>query len=211
MPLVREGRESVGRPDDLNGLVAATEGLQPWRRVFHALSGVVLAGAPRVAGLDRPSLLGLLAGALLVALTLDLLRLRRPDANAVFFRAFRRLASPREAHRIASSTWYVLGALIAYALFPPDAAATGILVLAFADPSASVLGRLYGRHSLGKGSVEGTLVFFTVASVIVLAAGFGVAGLIAAALVAVAEILPSGLDDNLVVPLVAGAALTLLG
>ncbi|HSG47459.1 MAG TPA: hypothetical protein VLA43_06605, partial [Longimicrobiales bacterium] len=58
--------ESGGR--DLDALVARTEGLQPWRRVFHAVSGLVVGLGPGALGLPQGLTLTLLAGAFLVAL-----------------------------------------------------------------------------------------------------------------------------------------------
>ncbi|MGD2069865.1 MAG: hypothetical protein PVI57_14435, partial [Gemmatimonadota bacterium] len=135
--------------------------------------------------------------------------------NAKAFRWLRPLISPREASGVASSTWYVLAAVLAYGLFPIPVAVTSILVLALADPAASLVGRAWGRHKVGKGSVEGALAFFAVASVVILLSpspgpeswpwALGVAALVAAV-----EVTPFGLDDNLTVPLATGAALQLV-
>ncbi len=192
---------------ELSELVAETEGLQPWRRVFHAANGVVLALGPGAVGLSpgtTAALLGL-AAALLVAA--DVARLGWRPLNVLFFRAFRRLASPREERRIASSTWYAVGAFLAWWLFPPSVAVAAILVLGMADPTASVIGRLYGSRPFGKGTVEGTVAFALVA-VLVLWPQVGIGAAAVAALVtALAEIVPAAVDDNLVIPLVCGAVL----
>lgn len=192
---------------DLSELIAETEGLQPWRRVFHASNGIVLALGPGALGLSpmqAAALLGLASGLLLFV---DLARLRWPAANLLFFRAFRKLASPREAEGIASSTWYAIGACLAWWWFPPPIAVASILVLGLADPSASVFGRLYGRRRLGKGTVEGALTFAGV-GVLVLWPQVGLgAAVTAAAVTALAEIMPGPVDDNLVIPVVCGALL----
>lgn len=195
----------------LTDLVKKTEGLQPWRRLFHATNGTLLVLA--LGNLPIPTSLALLfLGALLAVLVVtDALRLARPDLNILFFRTFSRLASPREEKGVASSTWYVLGALLALILFPRSAALAGILTLALADPAASVAGRKWGRRRLGAGSVEGSLVFFLVASVTLsffVSWPVALAGALATASV---EALPWPVDDNLSVPLAAGGVLTLLG
>jgi glycerol-3-phosphate acyltransferase PlsY len=86
--------------------------------------------------------------------------------------------------------------------------------LDFADPSASVVGQLYGRRKVGKGSLEGAAAFFTVAvGVLLVSQGVGAAAMAravgVAAIVAAIEVLPLGLDDNLTVPLSTGLALQL--
>jgi dolichol kinase len=202
------GETTPGEPiGAFASLVARTEGLQPLRRVLHAGTGVVLAWAPVELGLGRWATVVLLAVVLAVLAAVDAARLRVPALNAFFFRAVPSLASPREAARSASSTWYVLGALLCWLLFPAEVAVDAILVLALADPAASVVGRLYGRRRVGKGSLEGGAAFFAVAAAVLFLAGFGWAAVPVALLVAAVEVTPQPADDNLVVPLAAGAFL----
>jgi dolichol kinase len=196
--------------DEFSQLVGRTSGLQPWRRAFHAANGVMLALGPGALGLIPPVTVLLLAGLLVVLLSMDLARLRAPGLNALFFRSFPSLASPREAAGIASSTWYVVGALIAWAFFAPRVVVPSILVLALADPAASFLGRVVKSPRVGSGSVFGSSIFFVVATAILLpGAGWGVA-LAVAALVTVVEAMPWKLDDNLTVPLSTAVFLSLM-
>lgn len=89
--------------------------------------------------------------------------------------------------------------------------APAMLVLGFADPTASVIGRLWGRHKLGKGSWEGSGVFFLVAAAVPTPFAGLPAAVIPALVVAVAEVLPNGIDDNLTVLLATVLALWLVG
>lgn len=202
------------RPSDRADFAAAvrvTEGLQPWRRLFHMGAGVAMAAFVHRMGPGSALPVALLAGALAAALVLDWVRLRSRVANTTFFRRFSALASPREARKPASSTWFLIGALTVLVFAPHGFFAPALLVLALADPAASLVGRLWGRHKLGKGSWEGTGAFFLVAlAVLVPFAGLS-AGLIAALAVAVAEVVPSGIDDNLTVPLATAIALWVVG
>lgn len=192
-------------------LVRRTDGFQPWRRFFHASSGVLLAAVLHWRVFPDPVPAWALGGLLAVLGTLDWVRLRRPEVNALFFRSFPSLASPREARRPASSTWYLLGVLLTVLLFPSPVAVPAVLILALADPTASVVGRRFGRVPLGHGSLEGTGVFFAVAfGCTVGLVGPGPA-LLAAATTTFVEPLPWPLDDNMTIPVVAGAALWTLG
>jgi dolichol kinase len=192
-------------------LVSRTRGLQPWRRFFHALNGVVLALAPGLLDLSRVTTVSILVAAFVIALGLDVVRLRRSGLNVLFFKAFRLLASPREASGIASSTWYALGAALAWGLFPPLYAAASLLVLALADPAASLVGRSWGSVPLGKGSVQGSIAFLLTAwAVLVAVTGQPLAVVWVALGVSLVEILPGLVDDNLVVPLSTGALLWLV-
>jgi dolichol kinase len=186
-------------------------GVQPWRRVFHAGNGLMISFFPPMLGLGRWQIVAILGGFLVLLTGFDLARLRSPKLNVLFFRLFPSLASPREMTKIASSTWYLLGAIVVFALFPARLAVPAILVLALADPAASTVGRLWGRRKIGKGSWLGSTVFAVIAFAI-LAAYFGPAAAAAPALIiAAAEILPWSLDDNLTVPIVGATALWLLG
>jgi dolichol kinase len=196
--------------EDFDALVGRTSGLQPWRRFFHAANGVMLALGPGALGLSPLQTVAILALLLVVLLGADLVRLRAPSLNALFFRTFPSFASPREAAGIASSTWYVVGALLAWAFFEPAVAVASILVLALADPAASLLGRVVKSPRVGTGSLFGSFVFFAVATAILLpVAGWVIAPVVAAA-VMVVEATPWKLDDNLTVPLSAALLLSLL-
>ena len=198
-------------PGEFTALVARTGGLQPWRRVFHGASGVLLAALVAWLGPGSRQVSVLLGGPLLVAATLDLVRLRSPRVNTWFFRGLGALASPREARGVASSTWYLTGLLAVHLLFPSQVLVPSILVLALADPAAGVVGRLWGRRRLGAGTVRGSTVFFLVSTALLvpfLPTGAAVA---AAVWVTFWEGAPIPADDNLIVPLATALALTVLG
>ena len=196
---------------ELVELVGRTAGLQPWRRIFHAASGIVVALVPPVLGLGRGTVIWILAPLLALAVAADAVRLRRPRINALFFTLFPSLASPREATRISSSTWYLAGVLLAYALFPGRLVMPAILVLALADPLAGSIGRVWGRRRLGKGTILGSAVFLAVSAAVLSGFVEPAAALVAALMVTVIEVVPWELDDNLTVPLVAAGALWLIG
>ena len=192
---------------ELDALVARTEGPQWWRKVFHAFNAMVIAGAVAWAPWSDRTLLVVLGAVLALLLASDLLRLSNPRVNQAFFRAFGRLASPREARGIASSTWYAAGILTAVALFPRPEAIAGILVLGFGDPASAFVGRTLGRRPFLGGTLEGSLAF-VVTAVAILALRFPwPAVLVAAIASALAERRSWPLDDNFTVPVVCAGAL----
>ncbi|GMV06602.1 MAG: hypothetical protein AMXMBFR53_28780 [Gemmatimonadota bacterium] len=195
---------------ELASLVERTSGLQPGRRLFHAFNGSVVALALTWLDMARPTVLWILGGILAALVVLDVVRLTVPAANALFFRSFQHLASPREAAGPASSTWYTLGLLLTVALFPRDAAVTGVLFLAWADPAASYLGRRFGKRPFLGGSLEGTLVFTAVAAAVAVFRHGALVGAVAAVGGAFAERRSWPLDDNLTVPVVGAGLVTLL-
>ncbi|MCG6957623.1 MAG: hypothetical protein LJF04_16655 [Gemmatimonadetes bacterium] len=191
-------------------LVERSAGAQPWRRLFHAANGLVVAGVLYYTDLPRGLVVGILGALLLGFVALDVIRLRSRRANEVFFRAFKPLVTPREAKGPASSTWYALGLITTVAIFPRAAAISGILVLALADPSASWVGRRWGQHPFLGATLEGSAVFLTVSLAVLLMRHPWPVALAGAVVATVAERFAWPLDDNLVVPVVGAAAVTLL-
>ena len=152
-----------------------------------------------------------------VVLTVEAVRLRVPRLNVVLVHWLRPLLKESEQGRITGATYIALSALFAFLLFDKSVAIAALFFLAVGDPIAALVGRrMPGPRLIGK-SPLGTVAFFLAAMAIVgvLSAGDAVAfhwGLVAgAAIAALVELLPLPLDDNLTVPLVCGAAMTLMG
>ena len=201
------------RPDSsatLEALVERTDGVQLWRRLVHALNGTVVVGAITVLEIPRWTAVWILAAAFLLQLISDVLRLRVDRANELFFRLFSRLATPREATGIASATWYTMGMLLALTAFPLDAALSGILVLAWADPAASYVGRRWGRRAFLGGTAVGSSVFLVVAMTVLAARHPLHVAAASALLVAIVERVSWPIDDNLTVPVACAGAVTWL-
>lgn len=113
---------------------------------------------------------------------------------------------------------FAVGVLLALAVLPPEAAFAGWIVLAAGDPAASFVGRRLPLRGLLPGRSLGGTVAFALAAFCALGVSLAwwhgappgpdrlaVIAVVAAA-GALAELLLWRIDDNLVVPLVAGAA-----
>ena len=196
--------------DDLTGLVARTEGAQPWRKVFHALNGLVIVGAMALLEPSNRWTVLILGTVTVALLALDVTRLLSPKANAAFFKLFNRLASPRELSGLASSTWYAIGVFLTASLFDRAVAVTGILVLGLADPLAGYIGRRWGRRPWMGGTLEGSLVFFTTAALVVGIRHGWWRALPVAVIATLAERRSWPLDDNLTIPLVCAGSIALV-
>ena len=194
-------------PATLDELIAQTDGPQPWRNAFHAFNAVLIAFAIEFVAPSRGAAIVALAAMTLTVFIADAVRLTNASANKVFFRAFKKLASPREARRIASSTWYALGMLVAVAVFPLEAAVSGVLVLGLCDPAAAYVGRRFGTRPFLGGTLEGSLAFFAVAALTLGLRHSWPAALAAAAAAAIAERRSWPLDDNHTIPVVCAAVI----
>lgn len=193
------------------------------RNIFHVLAaGISLAVVELL-----PALLG--AGFWVVAVaagvfaisgwTMELARHLSPRANALMMSAFKHVSHPHEAHHINSSTWYVTALFLLSLTGQPLVCAVALGVLGFADPAAAIVGKRWGRIRFENGrSLEGTTTFVVVggltalgvmvafhpgelsfARLLLLCFGAALAG-------GVAELYSRRIDDNLSIPLAAGAA-----
>lgn len=192
------------------------------RTGFHALSGVMWALLYEHV-LERGPLAWVIAACLVFFVTDDVMRRSFPARRSGFAVAvFRLLSRSSEASRVATSTWYALGLLVCVLWLPKPACLLGILVLAFADPAAGLVGRRFGGARLYRDkSVVGSAAFFVVALAI---AGATLAvqlptlalgpRLLAATAIAlggtVAELLGDHVQDNFSIPVVTGAIAALV-
>ena len=125
---------------------------------------------------------------------------------------------PSERHHAIGSTYYLLSMTFITLLFPRHAIEVAVLILAFADPAATIAGKLWGRKKLhGPKSYVGTSVFFAVSvgvSFVFLllaapqmpAVRAMLASLILALAGAGAELFSGKIDDNFTIPIAVAVA-----
>ena len=186
-----------------------------WRRWFHLIAGSSIP----VAGIfasdwGMVAALAVLSGG---GLGLDLLRFRIQWLNQQFLRWLSPLLKSDEGRRLTGATYLMVGALFTFLLFGPEVAVPALLFLSLGDPAAAVVGRrMPGPRIFGK-SPGGTAAFVALGLVTVGAlTGSGAVeyhcGLLIGALIAgLVELAPVDLDDNLTIPLIAGASMHFLG
>jgi dolichol kinase len=185
------------------------------RKLYHVLGGLGLLGVWFALG--RPRAFAAYAALFTAVLAADAARLALPRVNAWALARFPALLRPGEARTLTGTPAYVAGVALAFLLFPEPMATAAVLFLVAGDVSATAVGERWGRHRIGGKSLEGSAAFLFAA----LLAGLLVrawlhapsspalvAGAAAAALVELR--MPRWANDNLVIPLVAGAVMTAL-
>jgi len=184
------------------------------RNLFHAVSGIVALLLYEFL-LTKAQAVACALAAAAVLVFLEVLRHYSARWNKFLSeKIFRVLAHPSERHRITGSTYFILALAIITILFPKPAVEVAVVILAVADPAASITGRLWGKRKLYRDkSYVGTGVFFTVAwisaIIFLIIAGKNlstshavVAALIIATAGTIVEVLSTRLDDNLTIPVV---------
>ena len=177
------------------------------RRVWHVLGGLALVLPYASGALARETYAAGLALLLLALLAVDLLRLRHPATNALFTRLLRDLLLPRDLTGLNGTTYFVAGILLAVLLLPREPAVVGALFLVLGDSAAGVVGRRWGRTRLRRGgkSLEGSAACFVVCLLVAAPLVGWLAAVGGAAAASLAEALELPLDDNLLIPPLAGA------
>ncbi|MBI4328959.1 MAG: hypothetical protein HY685_03730 [Chloroflexi bacterium] len=188
---------------------------RPWlRRAFHAVAGSLLPAAALL--LPQPLAISLLVTATVAILLWELLRLTQPRLHWLLQEPVHVLFKPREHDRVTAATYLVGATLLCFLLFPARVAGVAVLYTAWGDPLAATVGEKWGRRRPWGKSLEGSLGCLAGAAGAGLLVGTWLGGLdllavLAGAIVAAfVESLPLPVDDNLAVPVVAGAALSAL-
>jgi dolichol kinase len=111
------------------------------------------------------------------------------------------------------STYFLFAILLTIMLFPKPIAIASILILILSDTAAALIGKWIGRVKIFGKTLEGSLAFFITALLIVwlYPQMNRFWGSVAALGATVMEVLPIKLDDNLSIPLVAGAIMFFAG
>ena len=186
-----------------------------WRRLFHlvAASSIPTTAIFTSSGVMVP-LMATLSG---IALATEAVRLKVPSLNRVLYSRLKPLLKVTEDRRVTGATYIAVTALICFLVFDEHVAIAALFFLALGDPAAALVGsRVGGLRVFGKSPV-GSVAFFIVALAAatllsasdVLSFHWGLA--VGAAVAALVELVPTGLDDNITIPLVGGAVMTGIG
>jgi glycerol-3-phosphate acyltransferase PlsY len=184
------------------------------RRLFHLSAGLCIVLAAWF--LPRTALLASLGLATALFLTFEFIRLRAPTINRWFFSRFGSLLRKEEAVRVTTSSYFLVAAMVAYLAFGKEIAVVSVSFLAVGDVAAGVVGQHMGRTRVFHKAMEGHLACFAcclATGLLLRSAGLdiGQAAMLAGSFGAtVGQAIPNPVDDNLTLPLLAGAAMAIV-
>jgi dolichol kinase len=147
-------------------------------------------------------------------LTVDLLRHFHSGLASLFRKYFfGRVLREEEKPTFMGSTYFLFSTILTLLLFPKSIAIASLLILILADSSAALVGKGIGRVPIWGKTLEGSMAFlFTSLLIVLIYPGLNrFSGSLAALGATVIEILPIKVNDNLTIPLVAGAIMFFLG
>lgn len=185
------------------------------RGTFHAALGLAIAAALLLC--PRLVVLSALAAATAAFLCLEVVRLRLPFVNQLFYAIFAPFLRQEEENRLTGSSYFLIGCLATALIFPTPIAFLAIIFLSLGDPTATIVGVWQGHFRLWNKTVEGTIACLLVC----LAAGILTAvlaetlplsvTLLGAVTATLFQALPLRLDDNITIPLTSATAMLILG
>jgi len=184
------------------------------RKLYHLLGGLALVSLYYVIGRDRALLL--YAALFVVVLILDLIRLKLPPVNRFIHDRFQNFIRVSEKRKITGTASYILGIGLSFYFYRSDIATLAVCFLVFGDVAATTVGERYGKTKIGKKSLEGSIAFVAAAisgGMLLSLAGIPVMyGLVVtgAFIAAGVELIPFPVNDNLLIPLISGGAMSLI-
>jgi dolichol kinase len=163
----------------------------------------------------------LMAGATVIFLLIDFMRLRVTSLKGVFIVLFGSLLRRKEFTSLTGGSYLMLAAVVCMLVFGagPGGRVSGVFIaaisfLALGDTAAAIVGLSFGRIKIFRKSLEGTLaglvVCIGVAWVVSILPGLdfpigiGILGAVSASIV---EALPIEVNDNVVIPLLSGTVM----
>jgi dolichol kinase len=193
------------------GMIEMVTKVEITRKIVHLATLVVPVGYLLT---SEETVLLFLVPFFLCFLTVDLLRHFHSGLASLFRKYFfGRVLREEEKPTLMGSTYFLFSTILTVLLFPKSIAIASLFILILADTAAALVGRGIGRISIFGKTLEGSLAFFFSSLLIVwiypnlnrFSGGLAALG------ATVIEILPIKVNDNLTIPLVAGAIMFFLG
>ncbi len=164
---------------------------------------------------SKEFVLTLLGSVTLFFILVDLLRLGSKKVNVFVFRWLSAFFREKERHTFSTATLFLTSSFLTILLFDKAIATLAIIFLTFGDIFAKFTGLEHGRWRIFGKTLDGTLAYFATC----LVAGFiwsqfvpvsWILMVFGAAAAAITELLPVGVNDNFVIPLMSAAVMRVI-
>tara|TARA_Y100000310_G_scaffold343217_1_gene449840 strand:+ start:1152 stop:1742 length:591 start_codon:yes stop_codon:yes gene_type:complete len=177
-----------------------------WRKSLHITILLILILYSYIETNYKPQIaLVTLVAFLIIFILLEYMRLEL-NWKMEFYNFFIR---PKEHHRMIGSVYFLLSTIITLAVFDKRIAIAALLMTAFGDSTAAIIGKKYGTSLIYKNKTwVGSISEFIVNLIVgffILSSYFNIYVILGMALAATfVEILVDELDDNLLTPIITG-------
>lgn len=163
---------------------------------------------------SKTTLLVLIGWVALFFIIVDVSRLLSRRLNMAVFARLPFFFRRNEERTFTSATLFLTGAFLTIYLFPKPEATAALVFVTFGDIFSKFTGLEHGKTRLFSRTIEGSLAYFASCAI----AGFVWAHIVpltpaqyvlGAAAAAVTELAPTGVNDNLTVPLISATVMTI--
>jgi dolichol kinase len=181
------------------------------RKIVHLATLLIPIG---YAVASRETVLLFLLPLFFCLLSVDLLRHFHPGVASLFQKYFfGRVLREKERSTLMGATYFLFSSLLTILLFPKPVAIASLLILILSDTAGAIVGKWVGRVRIFKKTLEGSAAFLILSLVIVWSYPHldRLSGTFAAFAATLTEMLPLRVDDNLTIPMVAGAIMVFGG
>lgn len=190
------------------------------RKFWHIGSGLFGLAIVEAFSLSQTEAALILLAIALISLSTDLLRIKFDHMNEMILKVMGPFMRKSEVHSLSGVPFFAFGTSMTLFFFSKDVAILSVLFLIFSDPIASLVGILYGKDNfLPNKSIQGSAAGFLTCMFIALSYGvfyhgFGVEvflfALAAGMIGSISEMASVIVDDNLTIPLISGAGITVI-
>lgn len=183
-----------------------------WARRFFHMASCVWPLLVIYLGIEAKTVLTYFWPVVALLVVPEFFRFRYPRFNNWYIRKFGKLMRPHEKHSMHTAAMFALTVYGGVALFGIQPMLAAFLCLSLGDPIAAIVGLKFGRIRVFGKTVEGSAACFAVCFGIMVWAFPGnylLAGL-AALTATLAELVPMPVNDNIRMPLLTAATITLV-
>jgi dolichol kinase len=167
--------------------------------------------------IHKPTALVFVGSLVFIALFVEVSKTLFPSFRSLFLRFFSPMLRSHERRgKITGATYYLIGSFLCILFFSKNIALVCLCFLILGDLFAAVVGKQWGRTKLlNKKSLEGSVACFVVCALVAVALMkymkydpiIALTGALTATLV---ELFPTGIDDNITMPLASGLVMQLI-
>ena len=190
------------------------------RKLWHMGTGLIGLFVYNQFQLSANSMAWGLLSIAVVALLVEISRLKVAAINNVVLKVMKPFLRESERNSMSGFPFYALGVSLAFLMFNEKIAVLSALFLMFSDPISSLFGVLYGKDKIvGNKSLQGAMAGFIVCYTLTFLYGayyfrpgieLLIFSLVAGIIGSVSELCSVIVDDNLSIPVVSGLGITLL-
>ena len=127
-----------------------------YRGLWHFIGSAIIAIAAMF--LPKSIVIIYLSSVAAFFLSFEFLRFKSVKLNDWFLKNFRFMVVKKEKSSIVGSTYILLSSIFVITIFPRELAVLAVLFLSIGDPTATIVGRLWGRTKLSGGkTLQGSL------------------------------------------------------